>query len=265
MTVRIKIIEELENGVKSKAALIEWVRMSESVTVQAVYKELRALIKEEVVLDAQKKLSLTLTYIEQEHKKWRRVLEEYTHKVSFEDFLQLPKGKSHTFTFNTIIDLDLFWTQAFIILERILPEEVPRYSILAHDWFTYGRPTTDEVWTNRETNNLRLLVTHPNEVDWQMARRRRSEGFPFTAGENPLKLSDRQYCTLVSDWMFEIEFDAEVADKLNLYLQSLKKIADVDSQVMEKFMNAKGTFKLKLSNNPKKAQEYARKVKKFFE
>lgn len=265
MSVRDSIIKELEHGVAKKAEVIERVKISESVTIQAVYKELRALVKHEVVLDAQKKLSLTLTYIEKEHKKWCRVLEEYTHKVSFDDFLHLAKGKSHTFTFGNIVDLDLFWTQAFIILERILPSDIPRYSILAHDWFTYGRPATDDVWTNRDIHNLRLLVTHPTEVDWQMARRRRAEGCLFTAGENPLKLSDRQYCTVVSDWLFEIEFDAQVANELNSYLRSLKKIADADAAKMEKFMNAKGTFKLKLSNNPKKAQEYAQKVKKYFE
>ena len=115
MSVRDSIVKELQGGVKGKATVIDRVIESEKVTVQAVYKELRALIKDEVVLDKQKKLSLTLPFIEGEYKRWKQAKEQYTHQVSFDDFLQLQKGKSLSFTFSNIIDLDLFWTQAFII------------------------------------------------------------------------------------------------------------------------------------------------------
>jgi hypothetical protein len=265
MSVRDSIIIELEKGVRSKAGVIDRVMESEKVTVQSVYKELRALVRDEVVLDKQKKLSLTLPFIEGEYKKWRQVREQYTNRVSFDDLLQLSKGKSHTFTFNTIVDLDLFWTQAFIILERILPEEVSRYSIVPHDWFSYARPTTDDVWTNNKTRVQRLLITHPAEVDWQIARRRRTEGYEFTGGENPLRLTEHQYITLVGDWVFEVEFDKVVAKELNEYIWSLKNVKDVDQIKMEELMKRKGIFKLKLSNNAKKAREMANKAKKFFE
>lgn len=265
MSVRDSIIAELAKGVCDKAAVIERVIEEETVTVQAVYKELRGLVKDEMVIDKQKKLSLTLTYIEHEHKKWKQVREKYTQQLSFDDFLQLPKGKSLTFTFSTIIDLDLFWTQSFVILERILSSEVPRYSIVPHDWFTYARPSTDEVWTSNDNVVRRMIITHPAEVDWQVASLRRKQGYQFTGGENPLKLADYQYLTMVSDWVFEVEFDKAVATQLNEYITTLKKISDVDPSVMETLMNAKGTFKLKLSNNPKKAHEYAEKAKKFFE
>lgn len=265
MSVRESIIEELNSGVRDKVGVIERVMVAEKVTVQAVYKELRALVKDEMLIDKQKKLSLTLTYIEHEHKKWKQVREKYTQQLSFDDFLQLPKGNSLTFIFTTIVDLDLFWTQSFVILERILPSEVPRYSLVPHDWFTYARPSTDEVWTSNDKVVRRMIITHPAEVDWQVASLRRKQGYQFTGGENPLKLTEYQYLTMVSDWVFEVEFDKTVSKQLNEYICALKKISDVDPKVMDRLMNTKGTFKLKLSNNPKKAQEYARKVKKYFE
>ena len=265
MSVRDSIIKELHSGVKGKATVIYSVMAGEKVTVQAVYKELRKLVADEVVIDKQKKLSLTLTYIEHQNKEWKRILEKYTHQVSFDDFLQLPKGKSHSFTFSNIIDLDLFWTQAFIILERILPEEMPRYSIVAHDWFSYARPTTDDIWISDRTRSLRMILTHPAEIDWQIARLRRQQGYEFTGGENPLKLTEAEYITLVSDWVFEVEFDKKVAKELNEYIWSLKKVEEVSPIKMDELMKMKGTFKLKLSNNPKKAKEMADKVKKYFE
>lgn len=265
MSVRDSIIKELQSGVKGKATVIDSVMESEKVTVQAVYKELRKLVSDEVVIDKQKKLSLTLTYIEHQNKEWKRVLDKYTHQISFDDFLQLPKGKSHSFTFSNIIDLDLFWTQAFIILERILPEEIPRYSIVAHDWFSYARPTTDDIWINDRTRSLRMVLTHPAEIDWQIARLRRTQGYEFTGGENPLKLTEAEYITLVSDWVFEVEFDKKVAKELNEYIWSLKKVEEVSPIKMDELMKMKGTFKLKLSNNPRKAKEMSGKVKKYFE
>ena len=264
MSVRDLIIQELQSGVKEKAVVIGRVMEAENVTVQAIYKELRKLVHDEVVIDNQKKLSLTLTHIEQEHKKWKRVLDEYTHRVSFDDFLQLQKGKSHLFTFTNIVDLDLFWTQAFVILERILPEEIPRYSIVPHDWFSYARPATDNIWISNRTRSLRMVLTYPAEIDWQIARLRRTQGYEFTGGENPLKLTDSQYLTLVSDWVFEVEFDRKVAKELNEYICSLRKIHEVSSEKMDELMRMKGIFKLKLSNNPKKAEEMIRKLKKYF-
>jgi hypothetical protein len=265
MSVRDSIIIELEKGVRGKAGVIDRVMECEKVTVQAVYKELRALIRDEVVLDKQKKLSLTLPFIEREYKRWKQAKEHYTHQVSFDDFLQLQKGKSLSFTFNNIIDLDLFWTQAFIILERILSEDIPRYSIVPHDWFAYARPSTDDVWTNNKIHSQRLIITHPAEVDWRIARLRKTQGYEFTGGENPLNLSEAEYVTLVGDWVFEVEFDKFVAKELNEYIWSLKNVSEVNSAKMDELMKIKGTFKLKLSNNPKKAKDMSDKVKKYFE
>lgn len=265
MTVKESIIKELQSGIKAKSAVIDSVMAAEKVTLQAVYKELRKLAKDEVVLDTQKKLSLTLTYIEHEHKRWRRVLERYTDHVSIDDFLQLPKGKSLSFVFSDIAALDLFWTQAFIILERILPEEASTYSVVAHDWFSYARPATDDIWTQKHTRTQRMVITHPAEVDWQVARMRRKQGYEFTGNENPFKLNEAQYVTLVSDWVFEVEFDKAVAKVLNEYIRSLKSVDQVNPVRMNELMKMKGNFKLKLSNNPKKAREMVGKVKKYFE
>lgn len=265
MSVRESIIKELQSGPRQKNVIIERVMDVERVTIQAVYKELRKLVVDEVVIDKQKKLSLTLTYIEHENKKWRKIKEHYTNQVSIDDLLQLAKGKSQIFTFTNIIDLDLFWTQTFVLLERILPSEVPRYSIIPHDWFTYARPSTDEVWTGNKDALRRMVITHPAPADYEIARLRRKEGCEFTGGENPLKLTEAEYVTLVSDWVFEVEFDKKVAKGLNEYIWSLKKVDEVDPVKMDELIKMKGTFKLKLSNNPKKAIEYSNKVKKYFE
>lgn len=265
MQVRESIIAELKDGVRRKSQVIDNVMERERVTMQAVYKELRKLVADEIVIDKQKKLSLTLTYIEHENKKWRRIKEHYTNQASLDDLLQLAKGKSQTFTFTNIVDLDLFWTQSFVMLERILPSDIPRYSIVPHDWFTYARPSTDAVWTGNRDALRRMVITHPAEVDFEIARQRRAEGYQFTGGENPLKLSEREYITLVSDWVFEVEFDKAVAKELNEYIRSLKKVSEVNPAKMDELMKMKGTFKLKLSNNPKKATEYSNKVKKYFE
>ena len=265
MSVRESIIKELQGGVKGKGEVIERVKEKEKVTLQAVYKEIRKLVKDEVIIDKQKKLSLTLTYIDREHKTWQRVLDHYTHRVSFEDFLQLPKGKSVSFTFFSIVDLDVFWTQAFIILERILPETTSTYSIVPHDWFSYARPATDDTWTEKHTRTQRLMITHPAEVDWQVARVRRGQGYEFTGGENPLKLKETEYCTIVSDWIFEVEFDKDVGKILNEYIWSLKSTAEIDGEKVDTIMSEKGIFKLKLSNNPKRARELSDRVKKYFQ
>jgi hypothetical protein len=265
MSVKESIITELKQGVRKKAEVIACVQNKETVTIQAVYKELRRLEAEEVVLDANKTLSLTLSYVKGEYAASRHVLEAYTHNISFDDILQITKGKSQTFTFSSLVDLDLFWTQAFILLERILPENSTTYSIIPHDWFYYARPHSDEVWTQSKTKDQRLIITHPAEIDWKVARIRREQGYLFTGDVNPLKQSECQYRTIVSDWIFEVEFDARVATRLNQYVSSLKNLPEVNENLMKEIVQMKGDFKIKLSNNPQKARELTKKVTKYFE
>lgn len=264
MTVRKLIIDELRTGVKDKALIIKRVQEVTGVTVQAIYKELRNLVVSEQVIDKNKKLSLTISFVEDKYKKWKEAHDTYTDRISPYDFLQLSKEQARTFTFSNLVDLDLFWTQAFVMLERILPDSIPTYSIIPHDWFYYARAMSDEVWTKSKTRLQRLLITHPTELDWEIARQRRHQGYEFTGGENPLKLSERQYCTIVSDWIFEVDFDPSINEDLVTFIKKQKNITSIDSSKLDAILKKKGKFKMKVFHSPKKAAEYTKKINRYF-
>lgn len=263
--VREKIVEKLQRGVVHKHLLIEAVTKECDVTVQAVYKELRKLKSEDMVIDKDQKLSLTLWYINQELEKWRVVNHLYTHSVDVSQVFNIHRGKSSSFIFNNLTELDSFWTQSYLFLERVIPETIPTYACVPHDWFYYSRPGSDERWTYAQSRVQRLIITHPTELDFVVLKHRRKQGYQFTPNENPLKQFEDTYYTLIGDWIFEAKLDKKVGELLNDFISKTPSIDKIDQYLLNGLLSTKGIFKLKIYNNPKKAKLLTNKLRKYFD
>lgn len=263
--VRENIIEKLQKGVVGKQSLIEDVTKECDVTIQAVYKELKKLKSDDVVIDKGQKLSLTLWHINQQLEKWGDVNHAYTHSVDVSQIFKIRRGKSSSFTFNNLGELDAFWTQSYLFLERIIPETIPTYACVPHDWFYYSRPASDERWTYSQSRAQRLIVTHPTELDFAVLKHRRKQGYQFTPNENPLKQSENIYYTLIGDWVFEVRLDRKIGELLNDFILKTPLIEKINQDVLDELLLAKGMFKLKVYNNPKKAKLLTNKLRKYFD
>lgn len=263
--VRKKILEKLQTGFVRKQSLIESVIGECGVTIQAVYKELKKLKSEGVVIDKGQKLSLTLWYINHQLEKWKSISHFYSHTVDVNQIFNIERGKSSSFTFNNLAELDAFWTQSYLFLERVIPETIPTYTCVPHDWFFYSRPLSDERWTYAQSRVQRLIVTHPAEIDLQVLKHRRKQGYQFTPSENPLKQSEITYYTFIGDWIFEVNLDQKIGRKLNNFVSDVLSIKEIDQVNLDELLSEKGVFKLKVYNNPKKAKLLTNKLKKYFD
>lgn len=198
--VRESIIRKLQQGVVEKHLLIDAVVSECKVTIQAVYKELRRLRTKDIVIDKKQRLSLTLWYIHEQLNSWDRTNHLYNQKLDLSLVFNIQRGKRVLFHFNSLVELDSLWTQSYLFLERIIPETIPTYACIPHDWFYYSRPISDERWTNAQSRVQRLIVTHPVELDFIVLKHRRKEGYQFTPNVNPFKQSETTYYTLIGDW-----------------------------------------------------------------
>lgn len=264
MTVYKCIIRELSKGSQGKSTLLKTVMEKTSVTPQAVYKSLRQLIKDGIVVSKSKKVGLTLWYIEGELERWSRVLDTYNHKGTLSDIINLRRGQKLTVIFNTLNELDSYWTQSFSTLERLLPENLPVYMIIPHDWFYYSKPKSDEYWVKKQTRQQRLIITHPLPLDMEIVKNRRNQQFRFTVDKNPLRQDEHQYFSLLSDWVYEIQLDRTVNNKLVSFIERNRQMRTINKTELETIINNKGKFKLTVYHNPKKAAVMTNKLQKYF-
>lgn len=264
--VKEKIIEKLQNGITNKQLLIDNIVTECGVTIQSVYKELRRLRSDDIVIDKDTKLSLTLWYINQQFEKWKHTDSLYNKTIDASHIFKLKKGnKSLSFIFNNLTELDAFWTQTYLLLERIIPERIPTYACIPHDWFFYSRPLSDERWTNAQSRIQRLIITHPTKLDFLVLKHRRKQRYQFTPNKNPLKQSELKYYTLIGDWIFEIELDKKIGNVLNDFILNTTEIENISTVELNNIMAKKGKFKLKVSNNPMKAKILTKKFAKYFD
>jgi hypothetical protein len=236
-----------------------------NVTLQAVYKELRRLRGEDIVIDKNKQLSLTLWYINEQLSVWGNTSNLYNQKYDISQVFNIQRGKRFSFSFNNLAELDSFWTQSYLFLERIIPETIPMYACIPHDWFFYSRPASDERWTNAQSRIQRLIITHPTELDFAVLKQRRKQGYQFTPKVNPLKQSETTYYTLIGDWIFEAELDKKVENILNDLVSNTDSVSDIRQDKLNVLLSTKGKFTLKVHHAPKKAGVFTKRLARYFD
>ena len=265
ISVEKALLLALGNGSVEKSVLLEQVRQTCGVTVHAVYKALRQLVSLDVVTIHKNSVSMTLLHIEKELAHWEQVSAIYNTRPLSGHFLGLQEGESLNLRFKTLNELDAYWVHAFILLERNLPDNLPTYSVIPHDWFYYGRRETDIFWTKRQRRKQRLVITHPLDVDMLSLRERKKQGYEMTPNVNPFLQEEHEYYTLAGDWIFKVSIDKKAHQRLIEIVKKAKKLADINQTQLQKLLSQKGINTMKIYRNKRRAETMSSKVKKYFE
>lgn len=270
--LREDIIEHLLPGPQLMGALTEALSLNKKVTVQAVYKVLRQLRMEEVIIVHKHHVSLSHVWLLKEQEKFQFASDAYAHAPLIE---RLQKGEvtKASFSFKTLNEIDLFWTYTYIQIGEHVPSHIPTYSIQPHDWYYYARLDTDAYWVKKHTESGRLsrtLLTHSTELDRLVTRERKKkvgELFQYTLGENPLGQSNDRYYNLLGEYIFTVTLDPHIAEKLEALIESEKRIplSAKGLVTMSEIGIQKGIFKYTIERSSNRAKEMERKIKKYFE
>jgi hypothetical protein len=266
------VVDRLYSGTWPMVGLVEEVAMSSSVTVQAVYKAIRKLRSEEVVIIHNKQIALSGVWIGKEKGKLEFAEQAYRSAVELQELINSNTGRFKC-VFKTLGEIDLYWTHAYFQLAEQVDPSVPTYSIQPHDWYPYVRPETDTYWikTHHEAGRLsRTLLTHPGALDRIVMRQRKQELgnlFEFTLGENPLQQNSDTYFSLINPYIITARFDPMVATALDSFVNSHNKLPLSASaeQDIRTIIQTKGKFNLTIEKSGVKANRMEQKVRKYFE
>ena len=266
------IIEKLLPGSQKVSDLVLTISLSLNVSLQAVYKALRVLNKQEVVTIHNKVVSLSIIWITKEKEKF--LFAEYAYKINKDIITRLLKEKSKVvFTFKTIAEQDLFWTHVYTLLAEKTISTRPRYLITPHDFFLYARKETDTFWIEKNIKKdvaTRLVITHTTKADVLVTKERKktlSKSAHFLLHENPLEQKSDTYYNILGDYIFKAVFDRKVNNLLEKIIHNINRlpITKVEQSEISNIIHTKGNFVFSIEKNKTKADAMEKKLKKYFE
>lgn len=266
------IIDHLLPGQSTTQPLVTTVALQSKSSIQAVYKSLRLLRKEGVVMVHNKHASLSLIWIHRELERFR--FAEYSHYANKDLSSSLSKDRTKvSFKFTTISELDLFWTHSYTILAKQLDSTIPRYMLTPHDFFLYAREETDTFWMSiniTKEHTTRLVLTHPYPADklaTKLRKQRKDSPFEFLFDENPLKQPSHVYINLLGPYIFKGTFDIHISKNLESIIERIHKLPPQQEELeaLDLILHEKGNFTLSIERSEARANKARNKLDKYFQ
>ena len=269
-TLQKLIIEELSFGPQLKKELITHLSESKKVTIQAVYKALRILKKEEIVLTQKKIILLSSVWIMQKIEEFERIQKIYSLTNHFFG-TQHGSKKRISFSFATLAELDLFWTHAILLLEDHCTDDAESISIIPHDWFMYSREQTDSIWTRKhvqKTRRTKIVITHATPLDKKVSslRKQKLKNLLQILFANPLRINEQTYYNYLGPYCFKITLDTDVAYHLQNFIKNntVIPIQKEKRSAIQNIMSLQGDFHMAITKSQVKSDSIKKKLEKYF-
>ncbi len=267
------IVVALRKGPLTVDALAEYVaKKYQKVTIQGMYKALRKLRAERIVILHKKKAVLDRTWIQ---KLERFVLvTEHAYKTPSGDsghFLQMADGDRITYSFKDPLQVDIFNNHILYILFDALPNVDRWFAYAPHHWFMLAR-REEEIALMRHMNSKGIKYLFTSGYDGRLDRYIKKEfdgiNAKYHMRERPL-FKDKSYhqgivINVFGDYIIEVRHDRETARKIDSFYKKSqaglshgnkegmldpKKIDELKNIVSKQSHN-----KLSISRNAEKAE-----------
>lgn len=265
-----EIINLLSTGSKHVPTLAASLASHTSSSLQGVYKALRQLKTEEVVSIHNKHVSLSLIWVDAQKKKYEAIQKTYT-SMAFLTQLQNGETKSLSFHFSSLNELDLFWTQSFLLLaETTAPEEIS-YASHPHDWYFYARNETDTYWKQEHVSKGRrshIIISHATKLDKLVIKKREEDKTLPLAHlyDNPLQQDEYTYYNVIGNYVFIAKLDKTIAPKLNHFIQTQDSLhfSQTSHTALNELLESKSKHTLVIKKSPTQASKIKQTFAKFF-
>lgn len=261
------ILDELKSGPKENILLVESIQKKRPhTTKQAIYSALRKMKEEEIILSSKKVTSLHAIWLEKIEAYVEQARQSYSSVKNIGNFLNLEDGDKIRYSFQDSYKTDVFWTHAYyLLLEKLLPGE-PVYLYNPHEWFLLTKPENEQalIRATTEKNHPFLIAVGGN--NWLDKKIRSEFGGDMSQCHllrEPL-FSGSYYCNVFGDFLVEVWIDKVVSQKIEDFYQTTSTWNSSDKERLEEILSQKGSTKLVISRNKKKADRIKASLRKYF-
>lgn len=257
-----EIIEVLKKGPRRTTELVKSIK----ATKQGVYRVLRLLKKEEVIVIHNKQVSINLRWLNKINQ-FSSLTQYYYQEEGTGHFANLHEGEKIKYTFNNLATTDAFWNHAVYILLETIEESEHFFAYNPHCWFFLARPE-DERAVMRGINKrgkLYLVTTGSRApMDKIISQEVDNKKSQYCMLDKLLFKDQRYYLNILGDFLIEVYFDKKITRRIERWYQKNNKKTKKAINELKKIVESKGKTKLVISRNQRKATRLKKRLSKNF-
>jgi hypothetical protein len=240
------------------------------LTKQAVYQVIRKLRKSEIVIITNKRISLSIVWIERMHEFFTVAKYAYegidSNDSLTESFLKMEDGDRIVYEFKNPSATDVFWGHASNILQSIMPANIPMLVYEPHNWFILARgPVEKEIMKQSATEGHPFFLYVPSSTPLDRYAKSLFSSPHSTYIGNIHYFKENFYASTQGDYIIEVVIDLKTQAEIDKFYNTYTIWdAEAESEIKRIISHMRGRNKLTISRNSKKADKYKRIFKKYF-
>lgn len=224
-------------------------------TNQGIYKSLRFLIQEEVVVKHKDYFSL--------NEEWKnKIVNDLQNERNFE----LSEHESVQFDLNSLIHLDQQWKNITLSIQKNL-SEFPVFFYNPHDIWSFlsdSRKKSEELYyKNLLKNKIHTFTVNggDTEFDKLIKKQRENDYFKINLGEEIFKKTD--YITIIGDYITTVRINKKTSELIEKCFKQSENFIIFQKEI-QKLGIEKKKVKLIIERNREKAKKLRKKISKDF-
>lgn len=251
-TLSDHILEALLEKEGTALSIETWLKSKNiKVTIQGVYKALRELIKEDIVIKHKKFYSINNVWRE-------KVGELFSPKYQF----KLSSGERVMYRFNKIIHLDAFWKSTLSDIQKETGD-YPTFDAVPHQFWFYAdgrRESEVEYHTSFDTKKIHLfsIIGGTTAMDKKMKSVMQSEYHQVhLTDKSPFAIRDN--ITVMDSYIIVTKISSTLATAIDTAYKNISNEHELAKKLNELYKKP-GIIKLTIENNQKKAMMFRKKM-----
>ncbi len=264
-------MDSLSKEPKKGAVLVEEIKnIRKSTTKQGVYKALRVLIKEKLVVKYRRNLMLNQIWLNKVNKFLKQTDENYLGKKGDQDIDTLEwmtEGSRMSYVFNSYDSLDRFHSHIFSLIIKKTDPQAPLYVYNPHEWFvlkTNLKENEDFLfdWLKERGRQVYFTIGHGTFLDKNFRKNYSSEEFEIAIDEKT-NYPENCYINIIGNYIIEMKNNKEFAGKLHAIYENSTDENEASEKITA-LLKTKHKIKMILSCNSQKAKKVKAKLGKNF-
>jgi hypothetical protein len=249
----------------SAAQIFDRIRILNSVTQRAVFKELAKLVDEGVLVRVKGRYAIKVTWILE----LLQLSEDLTKQSLHPDGLDLqipPSGNKLRWRFRDLRRMDAFWVQLIFVLFSISSSK-RMYVWCPHFWFhllDLKKELQAMCAMQKGGNKHYLIIGADTFVDRLPTRYWNKKVYEWSYATGPFEGENRRYLDVIDDFVLRVSFSNEFVIRLNSLCNAIQGERDLASADLKRFFDQPSLVTLTLENCSKKANRLRNKFQDFF-
>jgi hypothetical protein len=268
-SIEDQIISNLQDGSLPIVKLIDLIKTKRpGTTKQGVYRTIRQLKRDEVVVVHQKNISLSAV--------WLSSMTEFLSKAQYsntksvtpaESFLNLQQGEKIRYYFKNPILTDAFWSHVFLSLMEISPPTSPILIYNPHEWFLLVREENEMSLFDRITDRgqkLAVLVGGKTPLDKHVRRHFDGTNKMYETLPEPVFPKTNYYINILADYIIEVWLDEKISQQIDAFYLKTQIFDKVAFERLDNILSQRGNNKFLITRNKRKADKLRMLFKRHF-